>query len=317
MRFPARCSILLVSLAIGPACASAKPGMATEMSMPADSYAAGSPMPVMNDATAAAGEMSAAVPGAMPMPGAVPASMASAGAMVPAAVMGSIPPASKPTGAIATAGGEKTIADDELPTTGDDSIDQMLVFNGSLGLAVAPDTIPASIDAAVQLAVEAGGYVAQQTDAALTLRVPSKRFRRLMKGLEGLGQVRTRSVQTLDVSEEFHDLKVRLENLHSTRTRIQKLLSQTKDLSETLIVEKELERVSAEIDAIEGRMRFLSSQAAFSTVTMAFEELPREVTIVQTDDTPPPPPLPPPARLLDSSAEWLGEVDVHRLMSLR
>ena len=46
-------------------------------------------------------------------------------------------------------------------------------------------------------------------------------------------------------------------------------------------------------------------------------ELPREVTIVEADEPPPPPPLPPPARLLGSSAEWVDEVDVHRLMSLQ
>ena len=251
------------------------------------------------------------------MGAAIPTGAPSPGGVMPAAVIGSIAPPSAPTGAVvATKGGEKAIGSDELPTTGDESVDQMLVFNGALGLAVQPDTIPASIDAAVQLAVEAGGYVSQQTDQSLTLRVPSKRFRKLMKGLEGLGQVRTRSVQTLDVSEEFHDLKVRLENLQSTRTRIQKLLGQASNLSEILVVEKELERVSAEIDAIEGRLRFLSSQAAFSTVTMAFQELPREVTIVEPDE-PPPPPLAPPARLLGSSAAWVDEVDVHRLLSLQ
>lgn len=316
MRLPARCSILLVSLAIGPACASASGG-AARTPMQADAYAADGPMPMITDAAAGAEAMPAAMPAAMPV--AMPAGVEHPGAAVPAAVMGSLPPASKPTATIATvtAGGDKAIADDELPTTGDDAVDQMLVFNGALGLAVSPDTIPASIDAAVQLAVQAGGYVAQQTDVSLTLRVPSRRFRKLMKGLEGLGQVRTRSVQTLDVSEEFHDLEVRLENLQATRARIQKLLAQAKDLTETLVVEKELERVSAEIDAIEGRLRFLSSQAAFSTVTMGFQELPREVTIVQPDEAPPPPPLPPPARRLDSSTEWLDEVDVHRLMSLR
>jgi hypothetical protein len=258
-----------------------------------------------------ADEAMAAVSGAVPTPTATP------GAVPPAAVMGSIAPPRVATGG-ATASGEKAIADDALPTTGDDSVEQMLVFNGALTLAVAPDTIPAGIDAAVQLAVDAGGYVAQQTDTSLTLRVPSKRFRRLMKGLEGLGQVRSRSVQTLDVSEEFHDLRVRLENLQSTRTRIQKLLAQAKDLGEILVVEKELERVSAEIDAIEGRLRYLSSQAAFSTVTMALQELPREVTIVapEVPAEPPPPPLPPPARLLSSSAEWVDEVDVHRLLKL-
>jgi hypothetical protein len=50
---------------------------------------------------------------------------------------------------------------------------------------------------------------------------------------------------------------------------------------------------------------------------VAFTELPRETTVVAEDPTPPPPPLPPPARTLDSSAEWLEEVDVHRLISLR
>lgn len=264
--------------------------------MPADAMAG--PMPAAEAMTATPGTE------AMPATATTP--------VMPAAVMGSIAPPRVATGD--AAGGEKAIGD-ELPTTGDDSVEQMLVFNGALSLAVAPDTIPAGIDAAVQLAVDAGGYIAQQTDTSLTLRVPSRRFRRLMKGLEGLGQVRSRSVQTLDVSEEFHDLKVRLENLQSTRTRIQKLLGQAKDLTEILVVEKELERVSAEIDAIEGRLRFLSSQAAFSTVTMAFQELPREVVIVQPDETPPPPPLPPPVRLLDASATWVGEVDVHRLLS--
>lgn len=263
-----------------------------------------------------AARMDAPAPAAEAMAAPQPMAASSSSAVMPGAVMGSI---ARPSPSIAsggpTAGGDEAIADDDLPTTGDDAVDQLLVFNGALTLAVPPDTIPVGIDAAVQLAVDAGGYIAQQTDTSLTLRVPSRRFRRLMKGLEGLGQVRSRSVQTLDVSEEFHDLKVRLDNLQSTRTRIQKLLGQAKDLTEILVVEKELERVSAEIDAIEGRLRFLSSQAAFSTVTMGFQELPREVTIVQPDETPPPPPLPPPARLLGSSATWVDEVDVHRLMS--
>jgi hypothetical protein len=307
MRFPARCSILLGLLALGQGCASAKPGVASEAPM---------------DAYAGYADKAAEAAPAMPMtpmtPTVATTGAPTSGVAVPAAVMGALPPTKAAVVVAGDAGsGDKAIADDELPTTGDDAVDQMLVFNGTLSLAVQPDSIPAGIDAAVELAVTAGGYVAQQTDTTLTLRVPSRRFRKLMKGLEELGQVRGRSVQTVDVSEEFHDLKVRLENLQATRTRIQKLLGQAKDLTEILVVEKELERVSAEIDSIEGRLRFLSSQAAFSTVAMAFQELPREVTIVQPDETPPPPPLPPPARLLDSSATWVDEVDVHRLMSLR
>ncbi|MCH9684817.1 MAG: DUF4349 domain-containing protein [Deltaproteobacteria bacterium] len=218
------------------------------------------------------------------------------------------------TGTTATTdGGTPAIADTDLPTTGDDAMDQMLVFNGALNLLVEPDTIPSSIDAAVDFAVVAGGYISQQTDTSLSLRVPSRRFRKVMKQIEGLGDVQSRSVQTMDVSEEFHDLKVRLANLEATRTRIQKLLGQAKTLAEILTVEKELERVGGEIDRIEGRLRFLSSQAAFSTVTIGFGEHARPQVVREEEPPPPPPPLPP--RVLDSPVLWINDIDVHGLMN--
>jgi len=237
---------------------------------------------------------------------------------MPAAVMGSVPSGSAAIETETSPSAEEAVVDPELPTIGADAVDQMLVFNGALSLMVEPDGIPDSIDAAVDQAVRAGGYIAQQTDTTLTLRVPSRRFRKVMHQIEGLGEVRSRSVQTIDVSEEFHDLRVRLDNLQATRTRIQKLLGQAKGLTEILTVEKELERVGAEIDRIQGRLRFLSSQAAFSTVTITFAELPREIQIVADDprDTPPPPP-PPPPHVLDTHVDWIGEVGVHGLMEIR
>ncbi len=300
MTLPFRYSIVLGLLALSSACASAKDSLA-----PMDMAAYAEPAYDMAGAEQADDYASQADPSMMTT------EAPSSGSVMPAQVMGSI----APTRAV-VAGGEQAIADDDVPTTGAD-VDQMLVFNGALTVAVQPDTIPMSIDTAVDLGVAAGGYISQQTDTTLTLRVPSRRFRKLMRGLEGLGQVRTRSVQTVDVSEEFHDLKVRLENLLATRTRIQKLLGQAKDLAEIMVVEKELERLSVEIDRIEGRLRFLSSQAAFSTVTLAFQELPREITIVQPDE-PPPLVVPPavPAHLVDAPVAWLGGVTVQRLLSL-
>ncbi len=164
------------------------------------------------------------------------------------------------------------------------------------------------------------GFVrlALQTDTQLTLRVPSKRFRAVMRGVAGLGEVTTRSVNTVDVSEEFHDLKIELDNLEATRARIQKLLDQAKGLDEILRVEKELQRISAQIDTLEGRMRFLGSRAAFSTITVTVSE--RAPVVLAEPDVeevePPPPPPPPPPRLLDTSVDWIDEVGVDRLMRL-
>lgn len=300
-RPPVRCSILLGLALLGLGCAakstaSMPPSMVEDMGY--------------DVAQASAEAMGAPAEVAMVQP-TVQTPARSDSAVPAAGVLAAPAPRSK----AAAQEHEPAVADDDLPTRGADAVDQMLVFNGAMSLLVDPDGIPGGIDAAVDLAVRAGGYVSQQTDTSLVLRVPSRSFRRLMKGLEGLGDVRSRSVQTIDVSEEFHDLDVRLKNLQATRTRIQKLLGQAKDLGQILTVEKELERVSAEIDRIEGRLRFLSSQAAFSTVTLSFGERPREVKIVADDALSPPPP-PPPARLLDTPVDWLDEVDVHHMMSL-
>lgn len=213
--------------------------------------------------------------------------------------------------------GEAGEADfDALETIGSDSVDQMLIFTGQLSLQVDYDQTAQIIDAAVTRAVAAGGYVAEMTDTSLRLRVPSKRFRKVMAQVEDLGEVLSRGVSALDVSEEFHDLEVQLDNLKATRARIEKLLGQAKDLNQILTIEQELQRVTSEIDRLEGRMRLLSSQATFSTLSLAVSERPeqREELKIATDDTPPPPP--PPPRTLEGSAQWVSGVGVHGLMNL-
>lgn len=206
------------------------------------------------------------------------------------------------------------VAPDSFETMGADSIDQMLIFTAQLALEVDFASSAKTIDAAVQLGVTAGGYVAQMTDTTLHLRVPSRRFRKVMKQIEDLGDLRSRQVQALDVSEEYNDLGVRLDNLRATRERIEKLLNQSKDLAQILIIEKELERVTFEIDRIEGRMRMLASQAAFSTIAIAFSERPQQVELKQAGGEALPPPTTP--RTLRSSAVWVHQVDVHNLLTI-
>lgn len=311
-------TIGLILAALGTGCAAQKSGMDT-MAPPADYYA----MEAGGEAMAAdamAMEQMAAMPatdsiGASP----APASAGAAQPVPPAAVMGSVPSGAAKAVLDGDTGAEPAIADDELPTTGPD-VDQMLIFNGIVNLLVDHAGSPAGIDEAVDFAVRAGGYIAQQTDTQVVLRVPSGKFRKVMKQVERLGDVQSRSVHTLDVSEEFHDLGVQLEHLQATRDRIKKLLSTAKDLQQIMTVERELERLGGEIDRIRGRMRFLSSQAAFSTLTVGFAERPKEVVViaeeVEDEIEPPPPPPPPPPRVLRTSVDWIGEVDVHRLMDL-
>lgn len=254
-------------------------------------------------------------PPALPELGAAPMAQPDMSPGMAAAVFASPAPSKAgPANADAHIEAIEEVAPDSFETMGADSIDQMLIFTAQLALEVDFASSAKTIDAAVQLGVTAGGYVAQMTDTTLHLRVPSRRFRKVMKQIEDLGDLRSRQVQALDVSEEYNDLGVRLDNLRATRERIEKLLNQSKDLAQILIIEKELERVTFEIDRIEGRMRMLASQAAFSTIAIAFSERPQQVELKQAGGEALPPPTTP--RTLRSSAVWVHQVDVHNLLTI-
>ena len=131
--------------------------------------------------------------------------------------------------------------------------------------------------------------------------------------MEKLGKVTHRAVQAQDVTEEYHDLSVSLKSLRATRDRLEQFLNRAKNIQEVLAVERELNRINAEIDRIEGRMRFLASRAAFSTITVALEPKPESVVVVDPDEDPPPPP---PPRTLQLPIEWLTRVGLDRLLNL-
>ena len=83
-------------------------------------------------------------------------------------------------------------------------------------------------------------------------------------------------------------------------------------MQDMLSVNKELERVSAEVDAIEGKMRYLRSRASFSTINVSIQPKPA-VQIVAEKQTPPPPP---PPRQLELSLEWLSRIGISTLLNL-
>lgn len=256
----------------------------------------------------------AAQPTAPPrsMPADAPAPMA-----MPAQVPGQVAPATpsdkraSPTSVAPSAA--KTGADAARPT-----VQAMLVYTGSLTMLADAEKTSEALDLVVDAAESMGGHLAGRTDESVTVKVPSARFRETLTKLETVGTVIHRSVTADDVTEEFHDGEVRLQNLKATRARLQEFLARAGNIADTLTVERELERVAQEIDRLEGRLHFLKERAAWSAITVAVKARPKPVPIVNQGPPPPPPP-PPPAnpRLLDLPVPWLGDLGIGRLFNPR
>jgi hypothetical protein len=211
----------------------------------------------------------------------------------PALIAQTSPAAAKPSPGKATAASAAT-AGDIAATRG-----PMLIYTANLTMAVFE--VARALADLEELARDVGGFMARRDDRSITLRVPVARFDESLKRIAKLGDVLHRDVTAEDITEEFHDLEVRIKNLHAIRDRLEQLLARAAKVEDSLLIERELDRVAAEIDRIEGRMKFLRDRASYSTITVAFQ--PRSSEAVSK--TPFHLPVP-----------WLNELGLGRLLSL-
>jgi hypothetical protein len=146
--------------------------------------------------------------------------------------------------------------------------ERLVVYTGNLRLDVPrPEE---SVARLVARTAELGGHLSQQTDATVTVRVPSKHFDTLFAELRGYGRVLAESRQANDVTAEFTDLGIRLENARKGRERLLALLERAEKMEDILKIEEQLRRLSEEIERIEGQKRLLADQIAMATLTAQF-----------------------------------------------
>ncbi len=166
-------------------------------------------------------------------------------------------PKAEPTGAEPTDNG----APDLQPPT-----ERLLIYDAQIGILVFK--IDETLDAARAMNEKHGGWIQQSTSASLVIRVPVKNFEALVKELTALGDVSYKNIVGTDVTEEFFDLQIRMKNAMVLRDRFIELLAQSKTVEASLAIEKELSRLTEQIELMKGRIRFLQNHAAFSTITL-------------------------------------------------
>ncbi len=107
----------------------------------------------------------------------------------------------------------------------------------------------------------------------ITMRVPAEQFEATLAELKKLAKkVENENLSGNDITEEFYDLTARLENKKKAETRYQEILKSAKTVKDILEVEQALTNVREEIERLEGRKRYLSDQAAMSTITINLHE---------------------------------------------
>jgi hypothetical protein len=107
----------------------------------------------------------------------------------------------------------------------------------------------------------------------LTIRVESKNFENLLNDMTtGIKKVESKSITAVDVSEEFVDIMARLKTKREVENRYIELLKKAYTVQDILYVEDKIRVIREEIEAKEGRLKYLQDRVSFSTITIEIKQ---------------------------------------------
>lgn len=145
-------------------------------------------------------------------------------------------------------------------------VSRVIIYNASVDLKVKnTDTTLSRIKA---IALKHGGYATSLGNTYASIRVKAENLNAALADISRLGKVTTKSVSGEDVTDQYYDYTIRLENAQKARTRYLELLAKAENVEAALKVEKELERLNGEIDLLQGKINRLKHLEEYSTITV-------------------------------------------------
>ncbi len=152
------------------------------------------------------------------------------------------------------------------------AIDRKIIATATL--TVEADSVERATALARGIAENLGGFVAQLSSsggaqsprADLTIRVPQPQFFPALERIEALGEVQSRTLGREDVTERYIDLSARLKSAEREEQSLLNLLGRSSSVAEILSVERELARVRAEVERLQGQLNFLERQVDLASI---------------------------------------------------
>ncbi|MEJ7593437.1 MAG: DUF4349 domain-containing protein [Planctomycetaceae bacterium] len=172
----------------------------------------------------------------------------------------------------------KPQAADQIPSAATKSV-RHVIREGELRFET--DDRTATRTAILRFVNEHQGYLADDRELrnsdvlelTMTIRVPSAEFDGLLEDVsKGISRFDKREIQAIDVTEEYVDIEARLTTKNETESRYRELLKQANSVEEILKIEEQIDKLRAEIESTEGRLRLMKDRESYSTLRVSFYE---------------------------------------------
>ncbi|MFA5015008.1 MAG: DUF4349 domain-containing protein [Actinomycetota bacterium] len=166
----------------------------------------------------------------------------------------------------------------DVPVTGD----RKVIKTAYIELEIEAGEFDEILSRLTNLAEQNGGFISNSqsysdsegnmTSGNITIRIPSNKYTSALEKVKEMGTVKSTSGSGQDVTQEYTDLESRLRNYEVQEEVLLDLMAQSKKVTDTLEVQRELSIVQEQIEIIKGRMQYLDDLISFSTIDVYFHE---------------------------------------------
>ena len=150
--------------------------------------------------------------------------------------------------------------------------------------------VQGSMDRITALARELGGWVVstnrfEKHRGFISFRVPAEALDKATARLrEMAGEVKAEVSDSRDVTDEYFDLRARLDNQKATEEALLKLLGRAETVEAALKVQQTLTGVQEEVERLQGKIKLLEETSAFSLVSVNLELEPVDMAVEEIAD---------------------------------
>lgn len=105
--------------------------------------------------------------------------------------------------------------------------------------------------------------------ATVVVRVPADKLQSSLDYFRSLGiRVTSENILGTDVTDEYVDIKARLETLEKTKAKFEEIMSKAIQIQDILNVQRELISLQDQIDSLKGRQQYLEQTAKLAKITV-------------------------------------------------